>query len=54
MYSLKNHILSLKRKYDDVNVLIKEELSRPVPNSLTLFKLKLKRLKLKEKIFQEG
>jgi hypothetical protein len=52
MYSITNHILSLKRKYDDVNTLIKEELSRPVPNSLTLFKLKLERLKLKEKIYQ--
>jgi hypothetical protein len=45
-----NYILSLKRKYAEVNSLIREELSRPLPNSLILFKLKLKRLKLKEKI----
>ncbi|MBA3813095.1 MAG: DUF465 domain-containing protein [Alphaproteobacteria bacterium] len=45
-----NYILSLKRKYEDLNLLIREELSRPMPNSVVLFKLKLKRLKLKEKI----
>lgn len=45
-----HYILSLKRKYEDVNSLIRDELSRPIPNSLTLLKLKLKRLKIKEKI----
>ena len=45
-----NYILSLKRKYEDINNLIQDELSRPMPNSLTLLKLKLRRLKLKEKI----
>lgn len=45
-----NYISSLRQKYEDINSLIQEELSRPMPNSLTLFKLKLKRLQLKEKI----
>ena len=45
-----NYILSLKRKYEDINSSIRDELSRSMPNSLILFKLKLKRLKLKEKI----
>ena len=45
-----NYILSLQRKYQHVNLLIQDELSRPMPNSLTLLKLKLRRLKLKEKI----
>jgi len=46
-----NYLFSLKRKYEHINQLIDEELSRPMPDSLTLFKLKLKRLKLKEKIY---
>jgi len=45
-----NYILSLKRKSESINLLIQEELSRPLPNSLILLKLKLRRLKLKEKI----
>ncbi len=47
---ISNHILSLKHKYDSLNRLIQEELSRPLPDSLLLYKLKLKRLRLKEKI----
>ena len=47
---ISNYIISLKRKYEQINLLIREELTRPRPNSLTLFKLKLKRLKLKEQI----
>lgn len=45
-----NYVLSLQRKRDYLNKLIHEELSRPSPNSLTLFNLKLKRLRLKEKM----
>lgn len=45
-----NYIVSLKRKYEHINFLIREELSRPRPDSLELFKLKVNRLKLKEKI----
>lgn len=45
-----NYTLSLRRQYEDVNLLIHDELSRPLPNSLILFDLKLKRLRLKEKI----
>lgn len=46
--SVSNHLLNLKRKYNYLNHLIKDELTRPLPDSLVLFKLKLKRLKLKE------
>lgn len=48
--SVSSYLLSLKRKYKHLNRLIQEELSRPLPDSLTLFRLKLKRLRLKEKI----
>ena len=47
-----NYILSLKRKYQYINSLIREELTRPMPNSLILFKLKLIRLRIKEKILK--
>lgn len=47
-----NYIISLKRKYQYINLLIRDELSRPIPDSLILFKLKLKRLRLKEKIYK--
>lgn len=49
-----NYTLSLKRQYENVNILIHDELTRPLPNSLVLFQLKLKRLRLKEKIHQLG
>ncbi len=49
-----NHFLSLKRKYESLNKLIREELSRPLPDSLLLFRLKLKRLRLKEKLYDRG
>jgi len=49
-----NYMLSLKRQYEDVNTLIHDELLRPLPNSLFLFELKLKRLRLKEKIHRLG
>lgn len=45
-----NFMSSLKRQYEEINTLIHDELSRPLPNSLFLFELKLKRLRLKEKI----
>ena len=48
--SVSNHILNLKRKYVQLNNLIQDELSRPLPNSLVLFDLKLRRLRLKEMI----
>lgn len=48
--SVSNYILSLKRKYVQLNNLIQDELSRPLPNSLVLFDLKLRRLRLKEMI----
>ncbi len=48
--SFSNHILNLKRKYVQLNNLIQDELSRPLPNSLVLFDLKLRRLRLKEMI----
>ncbi|EKE10148.1 MAG: hypothetical protein ACD_16C00078G0013 [uncultured bacterium] len=48
--SVSNYILSLKRKYMHINDLIQDELSRPLPNSLVLFELKLKRLRLKKRI----
>jgi hypothetical protein len=49
--SVSNYLLSLKRKYEYLNYLIQDELSRPLPDSLRLFNLKLKRLRLKEKIY---
>lgn len=49
--AVSNHVLTLKRKYAQLNNLIQDELSRPLPNSLLLFNLKLKRLRLKEKIY---
>ncbi len=48
--SVSNHLLNLRRKYEYLNKLIQDELSRPVPDSLVLFDLKLKRLRLKERI----
>jgi hypothetical protein len=48
--SVSNHVLNLKRKYVQLNNLIHDELSRPLPNSLVLFELKLKRLRLKQMI----
>ena len=48
--SVSTRVLTLKRKYDQLNNLIRDELSRPLPDSLRLFNLKLKRLRLKEKI----
>ncbi len=48
--SVSSHVLSLKRKYDHVNQLITEELNRPVPDSILLYTLKLKRLRIKEEI----
>jgi len=50
--SINNHLLSLKRKHAFFNKLIEEEQSRPLPDSLALSKLKLRRLKVKEKIAQ--
>jgi hypothetical protein len=50
--SVSNRLVTLKNKYQQINTLISDELSRPLPDSLRLFKLKLKRLKLKEKIHQ--
>ena len=49
--SVSNHLLTLRLKYEQLNNLIREELSRPLPDSLRLFHLKLKRLRLKEKIY---
>ncbi len=49
--SVSNYLLSLKRKYEYLNTLIQDELSRPLPDSLILFTLKLKRLRLKEKMY---
>lgn len=49
--SVSSHVISLKRKYDYINQLIQDELARPLPDSLLLFNLKAKRLRLKEKIF---
>lgn len=49
---ISNYILSLKSKYEHINLLIRDELSRPLPNSILLFKLKLQRLRLKEKIYK--
>lgn len=50
--SVSNHLLTLKRKYKILNQLIHDELSRPLPDSLILFTLKLRRLRLKERIHQ--
>jgi hypothetical protein len=48
--SVSSHLLNLKRKYQYLNERIQDELSRPLPDSILLFDLKLKRLRLKEKI----
>jgi len=48
--SVSSYLLSLKRRYQYLNELIQDELSRPLPDSIVLFDLKLKRLRLKEKI----
>jgi hypothetical protein len=47
---LNNYILSLKRRHQKIDSLIQDELSRPLPDSLSLLQLKLNKLKLKEKI----
>ncbi len=49
--SVSNRLLTLKLKYAQLNTLIRDELSRPLPDSIRLFNLKLKRLRLKEKIY---
>lgn len=49
--SVSHYMSSLKRKYVHINNLIQDELARPLPDSLVLFELKLKRLRLKERIF---
>ena len=49
--TISNHILSLKCKYEQINHMIQIERSRPLPDSLILFDLKLKRLRLKERIY---
>lgn len=49
--SVSSRVLSLKRKYEYINQLIHDELTRPLPNSILLFDLKLKRLRLKEMIY---
>ncbi|HUX79689.1 MAG TPA: hypothetical protein VMW10_08115 [Alphaproteobacteria bacterium] len=49
--SVSHYLLSLKRKSKYINQLIQDELSKPLPDSLILFKLKLQRLRLKEKIY---
>ncbi|MBY0291804.1 MAG: DUF465 domain-containing protein [Alphaproteobacteria bacterium] len=48
--SVSHYLVSLKRKYAYLNTLIQDELSRPLPDSILLFDLKIKRLRLKEKI----
>ena len=48
--SVSTHLLTLKRKYSSLNTLIQDERSRPLPDSLRLFRLKLERLHLKMKI----
>ncbi|MBY0501403.1 MAG: DUF465 domain-containing protein [Alphaproteobacteria bacterium] len=48
--SVSNRLLTLKRKYEHINQLIRDELSRPLPDSLVLFDLKIRRLRLREVI----
>ncbi|MBP6950889.1 MAG: DUF465 domain-containing protein [Alphaproteobacteria bacterium] len=49
--AVSRYLASLKRKYAYLNTLIQDELSRPLPDSILLFDLKIKRLHLKEKIY---
>lgn len=49
--TVSNHMLNLRKKYDEINQLIHDELCRPLPDTIHLFDLKLKRLRLKEKLF---
>lgn len=49
--TVSNHIMSLRKKYDDINERIHDEISRPMPDTTLLFNLKLKRLRLKERLF---
>lgn len=48
--SLQNHTHQLKMRYDILNERIRDELSRPLPNSLSLFELKMKRLRLADQL----
>lgn len=48
--SLQSRVQSLKSRYHHLNLLIQDELSRPMPNSLHLFELKIKRLRLEEEL----
>ncbi|MEB3703183.1 DUF465 domain-containing protein [Candidatus Bealeia paramacronuclearis] len=48
--SLHSRAQALKNRYFYLNSLIQDELSRPLPNSLHLFELKVKRLRLEEKL----
>ena len=48
--SVQNHTNHLKMRYDILNERIRDELSRPLPNSLSLYELKVKRLRVQEQI----
>ena len=48
--SLPSRAIALKNRYFHLNSLIQDELSRPLPNSLHLFELKIKRLRLEEEL----
>lgn len=50
--SLQSHVYSLRNRYYHLNSLIHDELSRPLPDSLHLFELKSKRLRLEEELAQ--
>jgi len=48
--SVQNHTKNLKMRYDILNERIRDELSRPLPNSLSLYELKVKRLRIEDRI----
>lgn len=48
--SVQNHTNNLKMRYDILNERIRDELARPLPNSLSLYELKVKRLRVEEKL----
>jgi hypothetical protein len=48
--SVQNHTQHLKMRCHILNERIRDELSRPLPNSLSLYELKLKRLRIEDKL----
>jgi hypothetical protein len=50
--SLARHVESLQTRHSNLELLIKDELSRPLPDAHILNQLKQKKLRIKEELFR--